>query len=398
MFFRNTGTSTGCPRRDRRRRRPGLEALEGRQLLSLGAEFQVNSSTSSDQFEARTAIGGNGSVVVWTDFTTSSDHVIRAQLFNSFQQKLGPSIVLEHIGRDDTGVQPAVAMSPQGSFVVTWTQPKGSDTDVLAQVFNANGKPFSPLIFVGSGTFKEHDPSVAIDAFGAFVVSYTRDTDYGSLNPDVFAKRFNLNGQLLNVINVAISSKAEGHSSVAMTPDGHFAVAYQLQYSSTDDDVYLNQYSSSGALLDTVAVAISTAREQLPSVSLDVFGNAVVAYQKLVGSSDNIEARRVSSGGALGGEITVRGSSDQETEPSVAVLPDGGPFVVAYQDNDHVFVTQVSASNAVVSTADAGSGRSYPSLGMNDHGDYLLTSTSSDFHWWPPGWSDNVRGRFGRLS
>jgi hypothetical protein len=79
--------------RARRPRRylPGLDALEGRMVLSLVShEFGVNSTIRNAQFESDNASSSNGmSVVVWTDTYSNSDHDIRAQLFDANGEKGG---------------------------------------------------------------------------------------------------------------------------------------------------------------------------------------------------------------------------------------------------------------------------------------------------------------------
>src|SRR5262249_3919739 len=152
-------------------------------------------------------------------------------------------------------------------------------------------------------------------------------------------------------------------SSVAMAPDGRFDIAYQYQFSSSDDDIELNRYSSGwSTLLGHHAIAVSTDREQAPSVSMDNSANAVVAYQRLVGSDWDIKARRVSSLGSVGGELNIRSTLAQEYNPSVALNRTDGSFVVAYDTwssvaGNHVLVSEVSASDAVASPIDLGAMR-----------------------------------------
>src|SRR5215217_8112702 len=126
-------------RRPRTPSRPGLESLEGRQLLSLSSEFLVNTTTRNAQFDSDNASSSNGSsVVVWTDTFSSTDHDIRAQVYDRFDHKIGPEIVVAGSSLDDT--TPAVAMNSRGDFVVTWTQRQSNgDTNVLAQRFSASG-------------------------------------------------------------------------------------------------------------------------------------------------------------------------------------------------------------------------------------------------------------------
>ena len=222
-----------------RKRRPSLETLEGRQLMSLGAEFisPINTTTRNFQYESDNATSADGSsVVVWTDQFSSTDLDIRAQRYNSFGGKLGPEIIVAYTGLSEYA--PSVAIDDQGQFVVSYTQAVGGDTNILAQRFDSNGNALGAPIQVGAGTFAESDSDVAMDRYGNFVVSYTRNTNNN--NPDIFAKQYNSNGQLLNVVNVATSSVAEYHSSVAMTPDGRFDVAWE-QYLRLRRQRYLSE-------------------------------------------------------------------------------------------------------------------------------------------------------------
>src|SRR4051794_5959150 len=83
---------TGPPARRPRRSRLELEALEGRQLLSLGSEFLVNTQAT----ETDNASSANGqSVAVWVDPFSGTDHDIHAQLYDAAGQKLGLEITVD---------------------------------------------------------------------------------------------------------------------------------------------------------------------------------------------------------------------------------------------------------------------------------------------------------------
>lgn len=388
--FRNRQRQESLARQARpRKQRPGLETLEDRQLMSLGAEFitPINGTTRNAQFDSDNASSAGGSsVVVWTDTFSSTDRDIRAQRFNSFGGKIGPEIVVSASGLDESS--PAVAMDDQGRFVVTWTQKLASgDTNVVARRFDSNGNGVGAVIQVGAGTFKESDPDVATDLAGNFVVSYTRNTNNN--NPDIFAKRFNSSGQLLNVVDVAITSRAETHSSVAMTPSGRFDVAWEEAFSSTDHDIHLNHYTATGVLTGTSPISLSTANDVSPSLSLDNFGNGVVAWER----AGDIKARRFNSIGFMNPEINIASTSATERAASVAIRRGGGGFVVAYETaslfGNRTKVAEVSAFNTVT-TFDAGV-RSTPAVSINAFGDYLLSYTALD------GSDFNIRGRRGRL-
>jgi hypothetical protein len=250
------------------------------------------------------------------------------------------------------------------------------------------------VVQVGAGTFKEHDPSVAMDARGDFVVAYTRDTNYvGDNTPDVFAKLYNSSNQLLNVVSVAVTASADDHASVAMTPDGRFNVAWEHTFSTNDHDIYMNRYSASGALLGSSFVETSTTFDSRPSVSMDDAGNSVVAWQRQTFGNNDVLARRVSSSGVMGNRITIAATSFSEERPRVALKHNGGGFVVVYngfdQTSEHVRVAEVSASDHVT-TFDAGI-RADAAVSINAAGQYVVTYTAND------GGDLNIRRRLGHI-
>jgi hypothetical protein len=313
---------------------------------------------------------------------------------------VGPELDLVRMGRDEGPFTPSVAMFGNDDFVVSWTQhAAGGDTNVYARIFNSTGTPLTGIITVGGGTFKEHDPDVAVDTPG-FVVAYTRDTNGN--NPDVFAKRYDFSGRLLNVINVGITPKAESHPSIAHGAGG-LVVAYQLQFSGSDDDILLSRFTLGGSALGTITVAGSTAPEQWPSLAIESDNNAVVAYQKFSSGDWDIKARRVSFPGTVGKEINIRNTSANETNPSVALKagpagPGGGAgsFVVAYNSFNQVKVTEISPFDAVLAHHDAGLAGSFsPAVSISLSGEYLMTYT---FELGFPFGDRNILGRFGRLS
>jgi hypothetical protein len=421
--------------RNLNRNRPSLESLEGRQLLSLGAEFPtpINTpssspfirSTSSSSANASSANGS--SVVVFTSTVSTvlpvqnavpvqnlllSHNEVLAQRLNSAGGKVGPAILVSSNSTDQS--IPSVAIDNQGDFVVAWTQnqPNGNP-EILAQKYGPSGNAVGGIVPVAVGTFAQTDPHVAMDAKGDFVVSYTRNTNNN--NPDIFAKLYNVNEQLVSVVSVATTPSAETNSSVAMTPDGRFDVAYEVALSPNHPDIVLNQYSAQGGLLDARTIFAFTpgtgAEATNPSVSVDNLGNAVVAWQQFnpLEDSSNVLARRVSSTGVEGPVLTIAASPFNvlAENPSVALKRDGsGAFVVAYDSelfttifiageaistDPQVLVAEVSPTNKIA-TFNAGTVDGQ-AVSINNSGQYLLTYTKFS----SSSGTDNINGRFGQL-
>ena len=339
MFARMFRRSTVNRATRNRKQRLAVEALEGRQLMSLGAQFgPINSTNHLGVSASANATSANGSsVVAWTYEVTPTQHDIVAQRLNGTGGKVGPQMVVSS-GPDDEN-DASVAIDNQGDFVVTWmqTEPNGN-TDILARKYGPSGNALGSIVPVAVGTFPQTDAHVAMDAAGDFVVAYTRYTNNDNYN--VFAKLYNVNEKLVNVVSVATNPSIQQYnSSVAMTPDGRFYVAYQFYASGTDAGINMNEYSAQGGLLEagTITTEVSAGN---PTVSVDNLGNAVVAWGAESSSESEILARRVSYLGGMGPVLTIAASRDFDLgNQAVAMKRDGsGAFVVAYESDIPIFI------------------------------------------------------------
>lgn len=286
---------------------------------------------------------------------------------------------------------------------MVWTHNADGHRDIMARRFDSSGSALGARFAVASNSTKgEVDPDVAMDAAGNFVVSYTLFFD--GTDPDILAKRFNSAGVLTRAMVVANSAFSnESNSSVAMNAKGDIVIAWGNRDDTlADEDIFVTRFDPSGAFAGNQAIGVSNSPEEHPSVALDNAGDAVVVYQKVVGSSFDIKARRMTASGAVGPEFTVRATAAQELNPTVALSRNGGgSFVVAYEtdligipNNRTVEVAEVSASNVVTSVFNLPGfpNNDSPSLSVDAQGNYVLTYTGG------VGFEKNIRMRRGRLS
>jgi hypothetical protein len=162
-------------------------------------------------------------------------------------------------------------MNASGMFVVSYNR----GGDVYAETVDAAGFPIQRMLIAGTNQV-ENDSSVAIDANGDFVVTYTLRT-----NPSqVLAHWVSNNGfSPLLPIPVGWAGNDEYGSSVDMAADGRFVVAYTYQYNANDSDVYAQEFSYGGAAVGPAfAVASSSSIELEPTVAMDSAGDFAVGY------------------------------------------------------------------------------------------------------------------------
>ena len=370
--------AAGSVARRLNRRRPTLESLETRNLLSfIGSEHQVSLDPNTN-FASDNASSSNGtSVAVWDAFSSTTPD-IWAQRFDRFGNPTGAPIQVDTLA-SDVSVDPHVSMDSTGRFVVAWENFNADGTsNIMMRYFSASGSPITGITRVSKPGSTDFSPDVAASN-GSFVISWTHLLSATDL--DIHAERFVISdgvpvGQ--GFFGVNTDTNLENASSVAMSPDGSFDIAYERQFSVEDWDIFANQYNGSGSFLRSVAVNVDSNFESSPSVSMDNSGNAVIAYEEDGSSDFGIYANRLSAGGSLSNRITVRDVGGvAERGPSVALAPSGGQFVVAYSTGvglDSVQVTEMSASNTSLATLGPVSG-GLGAISIDGFDRYLVTYT-----------------------
>ena len=107
----------------------------------------------------------------------------------------------------------------------------------------------------------------------------------------------------------------DAYMGAQIKPNGYVGLSVAIV---RDGKVVLAKGYGKRSLKPAAPVETSTAFESQPSVSMDNAGNAVVAWQRVINGNADIMARRVSSAGILGAEMTIAATSFSETSPSVS--------------------------------------------------------------------------------
>ncbi len=346
------GRGRGRPARPAKRPSPmRLEALEDRAVPAfVGGELTVKNDTAP-VFLAANASSSNGmSVAVYTRENAPADNDILARLY--FADGTSKEVNIATGSAND--FSPSVAMDANGNFVVSWTRLINGNLDVMVRRFSNQGKAQPEgLLHVADSTANETQSDVAMDPVsGNFVVAFTRSSNSGL---DVLYKQFKIvNGTPQSQGTRSVSSLSgvdESEPSVAMNSSG-FAVAYTSENGGANPDVKLKRFDNNGVVVGTNTITSTPGTERNPSLAMDGLGNMVVAFEKFVGNDTFISARRVSNGGVLGDEVFVANFFNRDsTDPEVA-LSASGAYVVAYNlsrpDNSTaVRVTEVGADDFI---------------------------------------------------
>jgi hypothetical protein len=359
------------------------EILSGRDVL--GGEDLVSAlPRPTGNSQADNASSANGtSVAVRVNTNGFTNHDIWAQRFDVAGRPAGAPIAVDALTTDDS-VAPHVAMDFQGRFVVAWdNRNPGGTFSVMTRYYSAAGAPLTGIIRVTPAGSNDTQPDVAASG-GSFVITWTHQVS--ATIDDIQAERFAIAGGVpggQGIFTVVADASVEDAPSVAMAPDGRFDIAYERQWFGADWDIFASQYGSAGALVrGPIIINFDSNPEHNPSIAMDDAGNAVVSYQELFGFND-IVANRLGSDGSVGPGIFVAISIVTNAfNPSVALAPTGGQFVVAYDSvlasgsSVGVRVTEVAADDTVRFHGDSTDGPFdgvSPAVSIDGFGRYVLT-------------------------
>jgi hypothetical protein len=260
----------------------------------VGSEFQVNTYTTSYQSFPSVAMDADGNfVITWESNLQDGDGFgVYAQRYDSAGNPVGAEF---RVNTYTTSYQsfPSVAMDADGNFVITWESnlQDGDGIGVYAQRYDSEGNPVGSELQVNTHTISDQDsPSVAIDANGNFVVAWESNMQDGNYY-GVYAQRYDSTGNPVGtefqVNTYTISNQSA--PSVAMDADGNFVITwYSYVQDGSDTGIYAQRYNNAGNPVGSeFRVNTCTTDYQLyPSVAMDANGNLVIAWESNMQDGD----------------------------------------------------------------------------------------------------------------
>ena len=318
---------------------------------AVGAEFHVNTFTTGTQFSAAVAMDADGDfVVVWQSFNQTGDlnRGIFGQRFNAAGTPQGAEF---HVNTFTTSEQqnPAVAMDADGDFVVVWesnqTVPSESGYGIYGQRFNAAGTAVGGELHVNTFTTGGQSfPAVAMDADGDFTVVWAGAAQADDSSTALYAQRFNAAGTAIGGefhVNT-YTTDSQNIPAVAMEADGDFIVVWQSNNQTGDNSVGIfgQRFTAAGTPqgAEFHVNTFTTSDQQIPAVAMDADGDFVVTWLSNNQTGDSgfgvFGQRFNAAGAAVGAEFHVNTfTTDSQSVPAVAMDADGD-FVVAWMSNN----------------------------------------------------------------
>ncbi|MEH2328406.1 hypothetical protein [Nostoc sp.] len=196
-------------------------------------EFQVNTYTIGNQSNSTVAIDADGDFVIsWiSSGQNGSAFGIYAQRYNSAGVAQGGEFKVNTY-TSSFQYNPRVAMDAAGDFVISWQSygQDGSDNGIYAQRYNSAGVAVGDEFKVNTYTTNsQSNPTVAIDADGDFIISWTSNGQDGSRS-GIYAQRYNSAGVAQGgefLVNTYTNNN-QVNPTVAMDATGDFVISWHM--------------------------------------------------------------------------------------------------------------------------------------------------------------------------
>ena len=372
---------------------------KGQSAVPVGAEFQVNTYTTSGQFGPALSLDTDGDfVVVWHSYSQDGSSLgVEGQRFSAAGTSQGGEF---QVNTYTTGYQsyPSVSLDAAGNFVVVWEHsPDGGVQSIYGQMFSADGTRQGNDFLVNTFTEgSQSSPVVSLDATGNFVVVWTSCCPDGS-SSSVAGRRFLAGGVpvgdefQINTYTTGIQARPD----ISLDVDGDFVVVWQGANQDLDGSVAIRgqRFSAGGAPLggEFQVNAYGTGDQKYPSVGADADGDFVVSWQSPDQDGDGLTvmARRFSSEGTSQGDdfqVNTYTTGDQR-KPDVSLDADGN-FVIVWTsccpdgsgfsvEGRQFLANGLPQGDEFQVNTHTTSGQYQPAIGLDTAGDFVVVWTSN---------------------
>jgi len=225
--------------------------IYARRYFSLGAvagvTFPVNPTTATPEDDPQVAASPDGDfVVVWTD-RSGGDSAIHTGRFGADGTRQDV-FVAQNVAVGEAR-QAAVAMDHKGDFVIVWGEKNAdaSQSGVRYRRFRADGAPLTGDVLVNTASASDQlDPAVASDGDGDFVIAWTSIDQDGDA-AGVVTRRYDADGASASNESVVNShTTADQHSAqIHVNDSGVYVIVWEGQSADDPAGVLAQRFSAS---------------------------------------------------------------------------------------------------------------------------------------------------------
>lgn len=308
-------------------------------IMPLGEPFLVNNYTLGNQQEsAITALSNGNFVICWTSAGQDGwGRGIFAQIFAANGTKLNSEFQVNTNTSYDQYNADIVSL-PNDNFLITWTSTGkyGIGEIVCGQLFNANGTRLGEEFQVNTYTqFEQSTPSIASLNDGGFVItwqSYNQDSSgYG-----VYAQRFSnsaikISGEFqVNTYTLSIQAAP----AITGLPNGEFVIVWEGEGPEDNSGIYAQRFSTNGTKLDNQFLVndYTAGLQNMADIATVGRGEFVITWSGVGADDTGVYAKRFSANALpIGTQFRVNNFIPNNQGSSVIASLGRNEFVIAWK-------------------------------------------------------------------
>jgi hypothetical protein len=258
--------------------------------------FVISTAAGGQKYPAL-AFDGTNYLAVWEDYRNGVSDIYGARITTdgSVIDTLGLAISLA----TDYQWFPAIAFDGTNYFVVWEDQRLGSYSDTYGARVDQSGVVLDPNgIAISTAQYRQSWPSIAFDGMNYLIVW---QDSRGVQAWDIYGARVTTSGAVLDTNGIAISTAMNWQYFPEVSFNGtDYTIIWQDDRNSTLSDIYGAVVGTSGMVLDTFPVAISTGRQQSPTLARGSGNQLLATFCSWTDSINNHPANTIRIWGILG--------------------------------------------------------------------------------------------------
>jgi len=319
---------------------PALLVAAELTFLPQGTEFPVTRRMVGDQTNPQISLSTDSGYVVWQDNGIDGDGLgVGAIALNSYLSPISTKLV--RVNQNTVGDQenPAVQMLANGGAMFVWQGGKAGEQDIYARVISAGGTFVTDDILVNTFTTgQQATPAIAGLKGGNVVVVWSSYDQDGSMQ-GVFSQRLSAAGQKVGAETQVNQFNIYNQRSpaVAALEDGGYVVVWisEQQRYVNSVDVYARRYNANGEPLgNEFRVNVRNATCANPTVCGLPGGGFVVVWSRLaaeeIGNGWDIAACAFDRDGVRQGDELVVNANLAESQYSPRIARVGNQLLAVW--------------------------------------------------------------------
>jgi hypothetical protein len=299
-----------------------------------GTGLQLCPDTDSLGGAMLSAASGGRFVAIWIHTDVVNQHLLShvfAQLFDVQGNKVGDQIPV--VTGTDSAPYAAVAMGPQGDFIVGWITWTGSEHLLQAQRFDRDGKAVGSRMTVSSSMEYMFYLTAAASADGNYLLVWRDDRDGGA---HIRARMVSKQGTF-PTDDIQVTGGTENQDKPQVEIDTHGRAVIAFTTGTNNINVAAQRLDDKGLKISSpVGPALGSHGRMYPMVCIDPWDNFLLSWEggKDQSNGADISGQKYDPAGApSGGEMTLVGDAGDQYMGYTGYDPDGN-LLVAWTD-DH---------------------------------------------------------------